>query len=462
MPINSNPSKVSHRPIKVCFVSLYSYSLFNTHSKLVFGGSEVRAALFGKEIAKNPRFDISFVVRDHDGLKNERIGNITAWRHPGYASYLSPVARFKAEVRQIVGKNECFPYFRLRRFHLSSLAKIIATFCLSLIYVVQRILEWRPHKPISIDGERIAQDKVAIYRKIDADVYCVFGVSEVSAEIAEFGATHGKKVLLLCGSDHDLLPMYVPGSQERTLYGCRGGFCYHALSRANQFVTQTRTQAQLLQQRFGRDSVIIPNPIDLDCRIPPLNRRRFALWIGKADNVKRPDLALELARRQPRVKMVMVMNRSRDEIFKSIIAATPANVTIIEHVPINKIERLFARAFALVNTSDFEGFPNTFLQAGKYAVPILSLNVDPDGFVQEHGCGIVAGGSMERLSAGLACIATNHRERERYGSAARSYVEKHHDLAKNVQKLIDVIDGCVAEPTREDSEHLPTPLRKAS
>jgi glycosyltransferase involved in cell wall biosynthesis len=450
------------RPIKICFVSLYSYPLFNRKSNLIFGGSEVRAALFGKEIAKNPRFDVSFVVRDHDNRKKERCGNITVWRHKGYRTYLNPVDRFHAEVRKILGKTQHFPYVRFRRFNVKNLATMAATLFSSLIYSGQRLLEWPHVKRITIDGAKIARDRIAIYRTIDADVYCVFGVTELSAEVTEFGAKHGKKVVLLCGSDYDLLPMYVPGSRERTLYGCRAGICYHALAGGNHIVTQTRTQAELLRQRFGRKSVVIPNPIELSGSVPPLSERRFALWIGKSDAVKRPELALELARRQPHVKMVMVMNRSHEEIFHKIIAAKPPNVTIIERVPIDKIERLFARAFALVNTSDFEGIPNTFLQAGKYAVPILSLNVDPDQFIQEHGCGIVANGNMERLSAGLGCLANNLPEWERFGACARRYVEKHHDLGRNVQKLIAVIDSCVAEPAKVPLQHSSPPLRKAS
>lgn len=49
---------------KVCFVMPFAYSLFNVNTNYVFGGLEVRASLFGKELAKIKEFEVSFAVFD--------------------------------------------------------------------------------------------------------------------------------------------------------------------------------------------------------------------------------------------------------------------------------------------------------------------------------------------------------------------------------------------------------------
>ena len=86
---------------------------------------------------------------------------------------------------------------------------------------------------------------------------------------------------------------------------------------------------------------------------------------------------------------VMVMNRSVPKVWESVVQQLPANVRLLEKIPFSESDKLFEGALVLLNTSEFEGFPNTFLQAGKYGVPVLSLSVDPDEFITQTGCGLV-------------------------------------------------------------------------
>src|SRR5690606_14904808 len=104
--------------------------------------------------------------------------------------------------------------------------------------------------------------------------------------------------------------------------------------------------------------------------------RPYTLWIGRSDaHVKRPDHLIELAAACPEQHFLMVMTLEDAAVDRAIRERAPANVTILPRVDFDEIERYFKHATLFVNTSDFEGFPNTFLQAAKYRVPILSLRV---------------------------------------------------------------------------------------
>lgn len=51
--------------MKLCFVTLYSYSLFNKDTQYYFGGAEVRSSLIGKGLAHKPDHEVTFIVNDH-------------------------------------------------------------------------------------------------------------------------------------------------------------------------------------------------------------------------------------------------------------------------------------------------------------------------------------------------------------------------------------------------------------
>jgi glycosyltransferase involved in cell wall biosynthesis len=211
---------------------------------------------------------------------------------------------------------------------------------------------------------------------------------------------------------------------------------------ADLIVTQTNSQAELLQNRFGRTSITLYNPVDLSNVVTACqkdNTSPICLWIGKSDQVKRPEVLLQLALRFPDLKFIMIMNRSDMQIHEQIFQTAPFNLEVIESIAINEVEGLFQNAFVFINTSQFEGFPNTFLQAGKYRVPILSLQVSPDDFIEKHGCGIYAHGSIEELDAGLRRLIDDPVFYSTCAENIHSYVKTYHDLNDKVNELGQII-----------------------
>ncbi len=60
--------------IKICFVSIYAYPLFNPRCNAIYGGAEVQQHIISKELSKNSNFDVSLVVGDF-GQKDVEIYN---------------------------------------------------------------------------------------------------------------------------------------------------------------------------------------------------------------------------------------------------------------------------------------------------------------------------------------------------------------------------------------------------
>ena len=114
-------------------------------------------------------------------------------------------------------------------------------------------------------------------------------------------------------------------------------------------------------------------------------------------------------------------------------AESIANVEFVEGVPFRRMDEYFRRAKVFANTSDAEGFPNTFIQAAQWSVPILSLFVNPDGFLTEYTCGVECSGQMSRLAEGLQFMLENERFAE-FGENAYRYVQERHDITYVVER----------------------------
>jgi len=88
-----------------------------------------------------------------------------------------------------------------------------------------------------------------------------------------------------------------------------------------------------------------------------------------------------------------------------------------------------------MTTSDSEGFPNAFLQAFKFGVPVLSRRVNPDNVLTRQQTGFVAHDDLDHLAA---MVRQLHDQPSRFRSvarSARSYVVEHHEVADRVDEL---------------------------
>ncbi len=210
-----------------------------------------------------------------------------------------------------------------------------------------------------------------------------------------------------------------------------------SLRSAKIIFAQNNDDSKKLKTTLGFDSVVIPN----GHRIPDITEadKRTILWVGRSADFKKPGLFLDLARRFPNEQFVMICQKATgDNNYQSLLAKAKQieNLTFIEQVPFAEIDTFFRYAKILVNTSDSEGFPNTFIQAAKHATPIISLNVNPDNFLEKHNCGINTKGDMDLMADSLGTLLEGDRLSE-LGQNARNYVKKCHDITGIVNKYKD-------------------------
>lgn len=389
---------------RTIFVCGNAYPLFDFTTPPAGGGMETRAALFARGLSETGRWSVGFVVSD--------FGQDFLTCHEGidFHIYQSVFRRAGRNVFPRLRKRRWFPVLNLDRRDLD------------LFWQIPMIATWLALPALFFPR---------FWRQLKSDVVCCFGNNERSAEVIADCRRAGIRTILCIASDKDLSPDYRPDNRQPNHYGMPKWMGHYAITHANCIIVQTATQQTALRLHFDRASTLIRNPVHAFPDDPhawqPRPQREYVLWIGRTDDYnKRPMLFLQLACECPGIDFLMIASRTDDACFRALEQSRPANLHIVEHVPAHEIHGYLQYARVLVNTSRFEGFPNTFLQAAVTGTPIASLEVDPDGMLSELGCGICAEGDTARLKAAVLALCDDdglaeHRARTNH----RHVLERH-------------------------------------
>lgn len=205
-----------------------------------------------------------------------------------------------------------------------------------------------------------------------------------------------------------------------------------ALSNANAVIAQNPTQYKLAVGRLNTVVHQIPNCYDSD-KADSLDwefESPVVFWAARFDAWKRPDLVAELAEELREVTFVMAGGPGDEKLFREIQRRADGleNLVTLGHVPFSEIDRYFAAADIFLNTSEEEGFPNTFLQAWAQNTPVVSFSVDPNEILSSQGIGLVADGSIEALERHIRQLALDEKRRTELGNASREYLRENHTV----------------------------------
>ena len=267
---------------------------------------------------------------------------------------------------------------------------------------------------------------IAALRKADADVYYHNCGECVTGQVAHWCRNNRRFFVFSAASEADCdsaLPE-LSSRRERWLY-------LYGLRQAHQVIVQTLTQRAMMAQNFQVDAIAIPMPAPEPAESAyqePMPAARCVLWVGRVCNVKRPDRLIEIAKICRDLRFDVAGPIYDDRLSRA--AATEAqvlpNVTLHGAVPREDIPSLYRGASLLCCTSDYEGFPNTFLEAWSHGLPVVST-VDPDGVIARNNLGRVAADAAS-LANSIRDLLGDPTAYAACSAAARQYFRKHHAM----------------------------------
>lgn len=273
-------------------------------------------------------------------------------------------------------------------------------------------------------------------------VYTRLGSSWIDIA-AQYAQKYNKRHIHALASDKDvsrkvlssLFPFFTP---IESFYVNRG------LKHVNLALAQNAYQEKVFQKRFRKPCVLVDQmtPLLDEALIKKNNDVVIVLWIGNFKKVKRPELFVELAKKMNAyshlVKMEMYgrlpadYNALLDEINK---------IPWLEYkgeVPTDVILTRLSQSHLLVNTSLYEGFSNTFVQAWMRKVPVISMGSNPNCVFDNYNVGLYVPKEKELVSA-ISNLIEHQEVLEKMAEDAYCYAIEHHSLEKNMPKIMKLL-----------------------
>ncbi len=373
--------KNSSMPKSICFIGPDNYPVLNPEvTGHFFGGESIQQVILAKAFAKLG-YEVSTIVYDYGQPQGEQIDGVTVWK--------------------TFDKNEGLPGLRFIYPRMTSIFAAMA--------------------------------------KANADVYFQSCAGVYTGYAAAYCKLHKRKFVFRLASDSDCVPdeLLIQYARDKKIYE-------YGLKRADVISAQSDYQQTLLRKHYNLESVVIDMAVDepsgVDASFDPID----VLWVANIRECKRPDVMLQLARRLPALNFVMIGGPMEEEpqLFSDITeqAEKEENINFLGAVPYHQVGSFFQRARLFVNTSDIEGFPNTFLQAWVCGKPVVSF-FDPDNTIRDYRLGSAVG-DLDAMASAIPELLDDEETLARIEHDAKQYVEQKNGVNTIAGIYRDMIEQC--------------------
>jgi len=308
----------------------------------------------------------------------------------------------------------------------------------------------RPHpfsKRLGATWSLYYRTVMRLLEAIQPDVVYVRGGWSFAGMGALYARRSGCKSVWHVASEMDVTPRRVLRLLGRPLDIVERKLIDYAIRHSTHVVAQATYQADLLEKHYRRAATVIrqfqPHPEEAIGKTSPVR----VVWIANLKPLKQPAVFLRLAREfrdSDGVTFTMIgrpcTGRQMGEVEAGLRELR--NVEYLGEQPMSEVNRILASAHILVNTSLYEGVPNTFVQAWMRGVPVVSMLVDPDGVLRAEGIGCVST-SFEQMVKDVKELVDAADLRDEMGRRARTHAMEHHSLERNMPELMQLLCGIV-------------------
>lgn len=364
--------------MKICFISLKAYPLFNPKIKTTIGGAEVQLHMLATELARRKELDIHFIVADYNQQNLEDYKGVKVWK--------------------------------------------------SLNFKSNKLLQiWTFFK---------------VFNKANADVYVQRTLTVESGLIALYARLRRKKFVYMVAHDseadgtHSLYKSRIKGLFARLAFKLANVvFVQNEYER--EFLSKQIPTEKIVLLKKGLDlsKVISKRQAKYDGIWIGRSERwkRPEEFLSLAERNKDRKFLM--------ICMKATNDPERFYCIKERASKIP-NLTFFDLVTQKKIYEYLSESRVFVLTSEKEGdWPMTVLEASANGLPVLSLNLNYDYLIEKYHGGVFCEGRKELLDEWFVKICNDKVLYEAMSQKAYKYAEDIHDIKKNTVKFLESINA---------------------
>ena len=278
------------------------------------------------------------------------------------------------------------------------------------------------------------------------DVVYSRGFADHASAISLFKGYHGARSMIALASNANLFwPLWRLTLSGRSRFKVIQEWFKHivyrniALRHADVIVSQNDIQMKAAA-KYSRTVKHLPSIYIPHDRAKSPEKSCDVVWIGGLRPAKGVDELLTILEKLPELSFCVIGRTSgaRQNYYEGVFSDM-SNVTYFRYLSNERVHTVLERSRLLLNTSHYEGFPNTYLEAWFSGTPVVSLHADPDGLLEKESIGYCSKGDLEKLLLRMNDYLSNPTFLKEAGVRAHKYVAEKHSkevITESLEKLL--------------------------
>lgn len=224
--------------------------------------------------------------------------------------------------------------------------------------------------------------------------------------------------------------VYISERGDPKTGGRLGVLLRKSYKKTNGIICQTQGALDALPSELHSKCVVIPNPATQKKEEKVLleNRRNFIAFPARFDNIqKRHDIMVEafakIHAKYPTLRLAFFGDGSDMEMIKALVEKKKLSRFVDFHGRVTPIQNYIRDARMMILTSDFEGIPNSIIDAMALGVPVIATDCTPGGarmLIKNKENGILVNrGDITAVAESISYIMDNPKHADQMATNAQ-------------------------------------------